>query len=176
MDAKLRQFAIHSSLQCSQRSISLNEQPERGIMETLDVIEHLGYVQIDTISVVERAHHHVLWNRVHDYKKEHLNTLLEHKKIFEYWFHAASYLPMRDYRFALRQMNSVRRGESKYFNRGDQHLMHEILAQAKSEGTIRSRDFMLKNEKTDQAWWKSSIVKNSIEQLNRTGFVGDQTF
>ena len=169
MDAKLRQFAIHSSLQCSQRSISLNEQPERGIMETLDVIEHLGYVQIDTISVVERAHHHVLWNRVHDYKKEHLNTLLEHKKIFEYWFHAASYLPMRDYRFALRQMNLVRRGESKYFNRGDQHLMHEILAQAKSEGTIRSREFILKNEKKDHAWWKSSVVKNSIEQLYMQG-------
>ena len=42
MDAQLRQLAIHSSLQCSQRSISSNEQPEHGVLDTLDVIEHLG--------------------------------------------------------------------------------------------------------------------------------------
>lgn len=163
MDVQFRQLAINSSL--------LHPQPiaPRGMIDSLKVIEHLGYVQIDTISVVERAHHHILWNRVQNYDKEHLNRLLADQKIFEYWFHAASYIPMRDYRYALRQMNSVRRGESKYFNRGDSYLMQEILAQAKSEGQVCSRDFLNKNEKTVQGWWKSSIVRKSIEQLYMQG-------
>lgn len=172
MDIQLRQLAIKSSFLCPQRSKSsllLEPVQQQGIEETLNVIEHLGFVQIDTISVVERAHHHILWNRVQGYEKNHLNMLLKNKKIFEYWFHAASYVPMRDYRYALRQMNSVRQGKSKYFNRGDHSLMQEILARTKSEGTIRSRDFMLKNEKTNHTWWKSGVVKNSIEELYMRG-------
>ncbi len=163
MTSSLRRLALFNQGLCTPHSFG------EGLTGTKNAIEHLGYVQIDTISVVERAHHHILWNRVQNYEKNHLNTLLENKNIFEYWFHAASYVPMRDYRYALRQMNSVRRGESKYFNRGDPSLMQEILAQAKSEGTIRSRDFMLKNEKTDHTWWKSGVLKNSIEQLYMQG-------
>jgi uncharacterized protein YcaQ len=77
---------------------------------TRRAIEHLGYVQIDTLSVVERAHHHVLWNRVPGYDPSHLNQLVSKQHIFEYWYHAASYLPMRDYRYALPHMTSVRNG------------------------------------------------------------------
>ena len=60
----------------------------------LNLIKHLGYVQIDTISVVERAHHHTIFTRVKDYRKEHLDQLMKEKLIFEYWSHAAAYLPM----------------------------------------------------------------------------------
>lgn len=35
----------------------------KGRAAALQAIQHLGYVQIDTISVIERAHHHVLWSR-----------------------------------------------------------------------------------------------------------------
>ncbi|MGZ3688824.1 MAG: DNA glycosylase AlkZ-like family protein, partial [Bdellovibrionota bacterium] len=42
---------------------------------TLGAIEHLGYVQIDTISVIERAHHHVLWTRVPEYRPSALAEL-----------------------------------------------------------------------------------------------------
>ncbi|MHC9012425.1 DNA glycosylase AlkZ-like family protein [Stenotrophomonas rhizophila] len=89
----------------------------------LDAISHLGYVQIDTLSVIERAHHHVLWNRVPEYDPACLNHLVSEKKLFEYWFHAAAYLPMRDYRFALPRMSSIRTGESRYFCNGDPCLM-----------------------------------------------------
>ncbi len=82
-----------------------------GRQGTLEAIEHLGYVQIDTISVVERAHHHILWSRVPDYDLSHLNSLVRERQIFEYWYHAASYLPMKDYRYALPAMMSVRKGK-----------------------------------------------------------------
>ena len=64
------------------------------------VIEHLGYVQIDTIAVVERAHHHTLWARFPDYQPEFLHDLTTvDRRIFEYWAHAMAFLPMSDYRF-----------------------------------------------------------------------------
>ncbi len=65
------------------------------------IIEKVGYVQIDTISIVERAHHHILWTRLPAYKKSMLDDLMKEKKIFEYWSHAAAFLPMKDYRFSL---------------------------------------------------------------------------
>lgn len=141
----------------------------KGIDGTLQAIEHLGYVQIDTISVVERAHHHILWSRVPDYELSHLNSLVGERHIFEYWYHAASYLPMKDYRYALPAMMSVRKGESRYFNRGDQHLMNEILARVRAEGKIRLRDIDKNNKKSLGNWWNTGPGRRAFEQLYMQG-------
>jgi uncharacterized protein YcaQ len=141
----------------------------KGVDGTLQAIEHLGYVQIDTISVVERAHHHILWSRVHDYDLNHLNSLVRERQIFEYWYHAASYLPMKDYRYALPAMMSVRKGESRYFNRGDQHLMNEILARVRAEGRIRLRDIDKSNKKSLGNWWNTGPGRRAFEQLYMQG-------
>ncbi|BAP37348.1 winged helix-turn-helix domain-containing protein [Acinetobacter guillouiae] len=140
-----------------------------GLSGTRHAIEHLGYVQIDTISVVERAHHHILWSRVPDYQQSHLNQLVKQQHIFEYWFHAASYLPMQDYRYALPHMTSIRNGEHRYFNRGDQAFMNEILARAKAEGSIRLRNIEQGNKQNSGGWWNSSLARRSIEQLFMQG-------
>lgn len=141
----------------------------KGMDGTLQAIEHLGYVQIDTISVVERAHHHILWSRVPDYELSHLNSLVGERQIFEYWYHAASYLPMKDYRYALPAMMSVRNGESRYFNRGDQHLMNEILARVRAEGKIRLRDIDKNNKKSLGNWWNTGPGRRAFEQLYMQG-------
>ncbi|KQG49485.1 crosslink repair DNA glycosylase YcaQ family protein [Acinetobacter pittii] len=141
----------------------------KGMDGTLQAIEHLGYVQIDTISVVERAHHHILWSRVPDYELNHLNSLVGERQIFEYWYHAASYLPMKDYRYALPAMMSVRNGESRYFNRGDQHLMNEILARVRAEGKIRLRDIDKNNKKSLGNWWNTGPGRRAFEQLYMQG-------
>lgn len=141
----------------------------KGMDGTLQAIEHLGYVQIDTISVVERAHHHILWSRVPDYELSHLNSLVGERQIFEYWYHAASYLPMKDYRYALPAMMSVRKGESRYFNRGDQHLMNEILARVRAEGKIRLRDIDKNNKKSLGNWWNTGPGRRAFEQLYMQG-------
>ncbi|MFA3130221.1 winged helix-turn-helix domain-containing protein [Acinetobacter pittii] len=141
----------------------------KGMDGTLQAIEHLGYVQIDTISVVERAHHHILWSRVPDYELSHLNSLVRERQIFEYWYHAASYLPMKDYRYALPAMMSVRNGESRYFNRGDQHLMNEILARVRAEGKIRLRDIDKNNKKILGNWWNTGPGRRAFEQLYMQG-------
>ena len=99
--AKLRRIALqHQGL--------LSAAPfGRGLSGTQQAIEHLGYVQIDTISVVNRAHDHVLHSRVPGYRADHLDRLQARGSIFEYWWHAAAYLPMRDYRFALPKMHAM---------------------------------------------------------------------
>ena len=57
-------------------------------------VAHLGYVQIDTINVIERCHHHILYNRIPAYGRADLEAAqAEAKSVFEYWTHALSYVP-----------------------------------------------------------------------------------
>ena len=67
---------------------------------TRAAVEHLGYVQIDTIHVIERCHHHILYARIPEYRREHLRQAQSvDKTVFEYWTHALAYVPTRDMRF-----------------------------------------------------------------------------
>ena len=79
------------------------------LANTLSALENLGYVQIDTISVIQRAHHHTLWNRNQDYQLNHLDKLLERREVFEYWSHAAAYLPRSRISIKIRPPKSRRR-------------------------------------------------------------------
>jgi len=143
----------------------LSQQPfGAGLSGTRSAIEHLGYVQIDTLSVVERAHHHVLWSRVPGYNPTHLNQLINEQHIFEYWYHAAAYLPMSDYRYALPLMNSIRDGENRYYSDVDEHLMNEILARVNAEGALRLRD-LDKGNKRSGKWWDSGPNRRALGGL-----------
>ena len=71
-------------------------------------VAHLGYVQIDTISVVERCHHHILFNRIPKYRRSDLHIAQSvEKSIFEYWTHALAYVSVEDYRYFVSHMKSV---------------------------------------------------------------------
>jgi hypothetical protein len=139
----------------------------RGKRATLRAIEQLGYVQIDTISVVERAHHHVLWSRVPNYQPKFLDQLVAERKVFEYWFHAAAWLPMSDYRFALPRMAQIN-GERSWFEGIDRKLMHEILVRIEAEGPLRARDFE-DTRASSTGWWDWKPAKQALEQLFMQG-------
>ena len=132
----------------------------------LNVIEHLGYVQIDTIAVVERAHHHTLWARVGDYKKSYLDELIaKDKSVFEYWSHAAAYLPMRDYRFSLVRKNLFASGKKKWFlNKKATRFVYDRIT---AEGPLQSKDFEEKKKKA--GWWEWKERKQALEQLFMEG-------
>lgn len=158
----LRQLALHRQ--------GLTSPPAfgQGISATHRAICHLGYVQIDTLSVVERAHHHVLWNRVPGYAPAHLNQLIGEREIFEYWFHAAAYLPMRDYRYALPQMESIRNGQSRYFRQGEPRLMKEILARIRGDGPMRLRN-LDQRDQDKGSWWNQGPSRKAFETLFMQG-------
>lgn len=135
---------------------------------TLAVIEHLGYVQIDTLSVVARAHHHTLWTRLPDYNEKYLNELLEKDKaIFEYWSHAASYLPMSDYRFSLPRKKDYADGKSHWFGQ-DKKMNKYVLDRIKAEGPLQSKDFEYKKEGPGN-WYEWKPAKRALEQLFMEG-------
>src|SRR6185312_13379554 len=81
-----------------------------GSQATAAAVEHLGYVQIDTINVIERCHHHILWNRIPGYRRADLRQAQSvDKSVFEYWTHALSYIPAKDFRFFIAAMKRHRR-------------------------------------------------------------------
>src|ERR1044071_8675140 len=57
-----------------------------GPQATPTAVAHLGYLQIDTIYVIERSHHHILHTRIPSYRREHLHQAQSvDKSLFEYW-------------------------------------------------------------------------------------------
>ncbi len=137
----------------------------RGINAVQRAIEQLHYVQIDTISVVERAHHHVLQNRVSNYTHDMLHKLHSEKaQVFEYWSHAAAYLPMADYRFYLPMM----RGYAER-RKTPAKLRREILARIKDQGSAQARDFENKKGGNNTGWWDWKPAKRAMETMFLSG-------
>ena len=139
-----------------------------GLAGARNAIEHIGYVQIDTISVVERAHHHVLHSRVPDFKPAMTNKLLVNGDIFEYWTHAAAFIPIADYRFSLPYKQAIKNGQVHWYKNPDKKLMKELLARIGTDGPLRSRD-LEDSATTRTGWWDLKPAKKALEQLYMEG-------
>ena len=126
------------------KQLLINPNLPKGKDGTLKVIETLGYIQIDTINVIERSHHIVFFTRCPDYKQTFLHELLARdKKIFEYWAHAASFIAMKDYRFYLSTIEKKpKRGSwlSKWIKE-HRNLIKKVKAQVIRDGPLSASDF-----------------------------------
>ncbi|PKQ63439.1 hypothetical protein BZG02_08655 [Labilibaculum filiforme] len=134
---------------------------------TLLTIEHLSYIQIDTISVVQRAHHHILWARNPRYQNTHLEQLICNKKVFEYWSHAAAYLPMCDYRYSLVRKREIASGKQSHWYDRDEKLMKQVLRRIRKEGPLLAKDFEHTAKKKMD--WESKPAKRALEYLFMQG-------
>ncbi len=140
----------------------------KGLKGARESIRHLGYVQIDTISVIERAHHHVFRSRVPDFSTIMTDQLLKRRDIFEYWHHAAAFLPIEDYRFSLPYKQAIANGKIHWFKHKDTKLMGQLKQKIANEGPLRSRD--LEDTQTNrQGWWDWKPAKRALEQLYMQG-------
>lgn len=87
-----------------------------GAQAVADAVAHLGYVQIDTINVIERSHHHILFSRIPSYRRSDLRQAQSvDRSVFEYWTHALSYVPSADFRFFLPAMREHKREGHKWY-------------------------------------------------------------
>ena len=112
-----------------------------GAAATPAAVQHLGYVQIDTINVIERSHHHILWTRIPSYRREHLRQAQSvDKSIFEYWTHALSYVPSRDFRFFIPDMKYHRREGHKWFASVTPADLRKVLRLIRKDGALTIRD------------------------------------
>ena len=119
-----------------------------GLGATQKAIEHLGYVQIDTLSVVARAHIHTLWNRVSAFKATDIDLLQEQGAVFEHWAHALAILPMRDYCYSLPMMQRIASGDTHWYPK-DRKQVTKVLKRIREEGPLSAKDF--KDKKTSDA-------------------------
>ncbi len=158
-----RQAAINSQLLSNKNNLAKGKE---GVYQ---VIDKLGYIQIDTISVIERAHHHTIWTRCPDYKPEFLDKLqAKDKKIFEYWGHAASYLPLSDYRYYLNRMRSFQSPHEKWLKEMSDkygHLMAPVLNRIHKEGALGTKDFETPQGTKKGSWWDWRPTKIALEML-----------
>ena len=159
--AQLRRIALRHQGLAGARRIGA------GIAGMRKTLERLGYVQIDTISVVARAHHHTFFTRVSRYQESALNRLLAARQAFEYWCHAAAYLPMRDYRFAVPMMRAKARGEL-WNHRAEAKVRAWVLDRIRAEGPLFARDFE-HAPRQSKGWWDWKPAKRALEQLFMEG-------
>ena len=112
-----------------------------GPQATAAAVEHLGYVQIDTINVIERSHHHILWTRIPNYQRADLRQAQSvEKTIFEYWTHALSYVPAKDLRFFLPAMRRHRRDGHKWLSSVKPADLRKVLRLIRRDGALTIRD------------------------------------
>ena len=105
-------------------------------------VAHLGYVQIDTINVVERCHHQILYTRIPDYRREHLRQAQSvDRSVFEYWTHALSYIPTADIRFFTSAMKrDTNTAGSRFYQAVTRGEMQKVLGRIKRNGALTIRD------------------------------------
>src|SRR5688572_748380 len=136
-----------------------------GAEATPAAVAHLGYVQIDTIHVIERCHHHILHTRIPSYRREHLHQAQSvDKTVFEYWTHALSYVPTESLRFYVRDMREKWHRHVVWSGKVSSGELRRVLARIRKHGaaTIRDMDKDARVEK-DHAWGSRKPSKRALE-------------
>lgn len=139
-----------------------------GIEAVHRLINHLGFVQLDTNYVVERAHHHVMFVRIPDYETIWLSELVEDGRIFEYFTSDAGYLPMEDFQFSLAVKEAFQLHE-KPLSRQELNSMQQIMDQVERDGPVRVGDFENDRVEASTGWWDWRPAKIALERLYLEG-------
>lgn len=160
--AQARKIILHAA------GLSKRGQFGKGKEAVYKVIDHLGFVQVDTNYVVERAHHHTLAARVPGYKSEWLEQLQADGRIFEFWTFASGFMPIHDFRFSfpvkqgfLQRRNPLTPAES--------NMMRTVLDRIGREGPLMARDFEYDRETKSTGWWDWRPSKVALERLHLEG-------
>lgn len=120
------------------------------------IIERLGFVQLDTIRIIARAHDHILWSRNQNYREPMLDRLVKKRAVFEHFTHDASVLPMAFYPYWQRRFERMKRRieDSRWYELMPSKKACEIiLKRVEAEGPLSTRDFETKATKKEKAAW-----------------------
>ena len=160
--SQARKIILHAA------GLSKRAQFGKGKEAVYKFIDHLGFLQIDTNYVVERAHHHAIVSRVPDYKLAWLDELQAEGRIFEFWTFATGYMPMNDFRFSLPVKASFA-SRWKTVAQTEVNLMRKVLDRISREGPLRARDFENDRVTKSSGWWDWRPSKLALERLHLDG-------
>lgn len=149
------------------QSQGLSQSPT-GPLDLLQVIKDLGFVQLDSIRNVTRAHHHILWSRNQNYREPMLWRLLkDDRALFEHFTHDASLIPMDFYPMWTRQFPRIeKKFLGSWYSGSDpvQDNHNAIKSRIENEGPLSTRDFNTKIS-GDKAMWKRPPHKKALDYM-----------
>ena len=160
------------------QGLAANPRRRLGRAGLLELIRKLGFVQVDSIQWVERAHHMILASRWDGYRQKDLLRLIEtDRALFENWTHDASILPVEFFpmwkcRFERERARLTRRWADWHGSDYRKELDH-VLAHAADNGPITSREMSKHRDPpdagSDREWWNWKPSKTALEYHWRTG-------
>ena len=141
-----------------------------------DLIERMGFVQLDSIVTVERAHHLTLFSRNRTYRRRDLRHLLDgDRRLFEHWTHDASVIPIRwfgHWTHRFRGMAARLQGASWFAERigpDAERVIAGVLDHVRVNGPTMSRDLDTGDGPRAGPWWGWGATKAALEYLWWTG-------
>jgi len=153
----------------------LSTPPNRALTKDglLQLIHDLGFVQVDSIQTVERAHHQILFSRNQTYRREHLTSLLEKDgALFEHWTHDASILPSSFFKYwkhkFVQQEEVLVERWRKWQGEGFEHAFEETYDRVVQNGAILARDIKA-DDHVSGGWWNWHPNKTALEYFWHTG-------
>ena len=131
------------------------------------IITKIGFVQLDTIRAVERAHHHILWSRNQNYREPMLDAAMAaERRLFEHFTHDASVLPIETYPYWQRQFRRMqaRKNNSAWFDAMPPRTIRSaIKARIAEEGPLSTHAFDSKRKKTEM--WQRPPHKLALDYM-----------
>jgi uncharacterized protein YcaQ len=135
--------------------------------DVLDAIRWMGVLQIDSISVVARSPYLVLWSRIGAYDPIWLDELLAEGAIFEYWSHAACFVPIEDYGLYRRLMLD-KSDKTRVWMEAHPDALEHVMGHIRKEGPVRAAEFARTDGKAG-GWWEWKPEKRALEHLFAAG-------
>lgn len=150
-------------------SQGMSETPT-GALDVLGMIRQLGFVQLDTIQTVSRAHHHILWSRNQNYREKMLNPLLARdRSIFEHFTHDASVIPIETLPAWRRQFRRMHQKANHWYTEvADSGLIEQIRTRIDREGALSTHAFDTKNDRPKEMWARPPH-KRALDYMWLTG-------
>lgn len=155
-------------------------QVNRGALRR--VVERLGLHQIDSVNVLSRAHYLPAFSRLGPYDRTLLDTAAwgrrSERRLFEYWAHEASLLPLEFQPLLRWRMAEADRGERGWrslraFAHGRRPEAEAILSRIRAEGPMAASDF--EHGKSRSGWWEWGETKQALEWLFWAGHITTAT-
>lgn len=139
-----------------------------GPLDVMGIIRHLGFVQIDTVRNVTRAHHHILWSRNQNYREHMLWPLLQKDRaIFEHYTHDASLIPMEYLPYWQRQFDRLgqKAANAAWYQSGlGQEEIKNIRKRIEAEGALSTHAFDTKIDGKREMWARPPH-KKALDQM-----------
>ena len=163
---KFSREAARTMLLAAQGLVSSPERPAKK-EDVLGAVRRMGVLQIDSISVVARSPYLVLWSRIGAYDPIWLDELLAEGSLFEYWSHAACFVPIEDYGLYRRFMLD-KNEKSRTWMEAHPDALEHVMERIREEGPVRSAEFARTDGKAG-GWWEWKPEKRALEHLFAAG-------